>query len=823
MGSSQEDLNANAFGCHSPARPTSVKFCFIRSRVSISLPRVVRLLRLLVICSALLALWFSPARGQQKWSRVEETVVSHRAAIVIVSGGYAQMLEPARGFNVRCLDLEGGNRWFGAGLCLLDLVSCNEALPGLENLHVNYASIASPTLYLHPIEYVTEDSTLVQFSLGLRGRLFDQFALSGSSDPQTGATFPVEENDEDWTIIKLPVSFDSFLRFQILSCKHFDHTPPFLLGLEVGYRSLSSPIEYDHLDGTPDRLSSGGMRFAAWVGLGGGSIYERDTTRRITAPGPELRLSVARDTDSESLVQPGEAKSIPIILKNSGNGQAEDVEFEVSWKPRSDDWAVALRDSRFARIEAHRSVRTTLQIKNLRQRELQPVNIRLQAHERDGFRSNRIDHQCHVGSQKPPLPASLSIESVKLIDPNDNQTLDALETAEVLISIRNDGRGPGHILVRILENSVPRGFEVICDEQLGRLDPGKSAELPLQITGGRNLPTGEARIEVVFADEYYATEARCPLRIPTGAYRAPEVDVTIQSIDDSQTIFSGNDHNQTLEPGELVRVVLRVQNRGIDRSPALRTEFAVDADEELVHFRRSLDEEDALSYDDRAYELGTLLPGEERTISFYLFVAPAFSKETVRMTARVIETARHADTVLQLDLPIQRRVRSSEPDVASGTGSADNRLIDGTMLQTNPQRARVRLAVMPLRASTGISEGEAEILTGMLEAAIFNTNTFTLVPRRRLEEVAELLEIELAICAEGACLIRLGTYAGAEEMIVGEVGQFLGSYRIAVRRHSLQHNEFTTVGAASVSFSGSEDCDEGIVRIAAELARSAGQ
>jgi len=117
---------------------------------------------------------------------------------------------------------------------------------------------------------------------------------------------------------------------------------------------------------------------------------------------------------------------------------------------------------------------------------------------------------------------------------------------------------------------------------------------------------------------------------------------------------------------------------------------------------------------------------------------------------------------------------------------------------------RPRLAVMDLWAGEGISAGKARSFTGVLRTYLIKTGKFTVINRSDIEEIARNHEIELAICSEDACLLKLGMLLAAEKLVVGDIGQLGGGYLVNARLVNIAGNTLEEEDAATRTFQEGE-------------------
>ena len=168
--------------------------------------------------------------------------------------------------------------------------------------------------------------------------------------------------------------------------------------------------------------------------------------------------------------------------------------------------------------------------------------------------------------ERQALPAQLLAE-VRFDDSDallPNGRLDAGETGDLIVTVRNQGGGTGYDVT--LDVSPPQAEITVSNAPtaLGRIAPGESREARLAISAGLALPTGETSF-VVRAEEKRGYDARTvEFVLPTSRLDIPSLSIVTHEIDDTTTgtgIVQGNG-NGIAESGETVELLVFVRNDG---------------------------------------------------------------------------------------------------------------------------------------------------------------------------------------------------------------------------------------------------------------------
>ena len=88
-----------------------------------------------------------------------------------------------------------------------------------------------------------------------------------------------------------------------------------------------------------------------------------------------------------------------------------------------------------------------------------------------------------------------------------------------------------------------------------------------------------------------------------------------------------------------------------------------------------------------------------------------------------------------------------------------------------------RAAVIPFNA-IGISEQDAQVLSGLFETALVKTQSFSVIEQNQVKEIVEAQSYSLSGCTDEACAIEFGELLSAEQIILGDVSMIGGKYII---------------------------------------------
>ncbi|MBI9109303.1 MAG: PEGA domain-containing protein [Spirochaetales bacterium] len=86
-----------------------------------------------------------------------------------------------------------------------------------------------------------------------------------------------------------------------------------------------------------------------------------------------------------------------------------------------------------------------------------------------------------------------------------------------------------------------------------------------------------------------------------------------------------------------------------------------------------------------------------------------------------------------------------------------------------------RIAVVPFNA-IGVSENDAQVLTGLFETALVKTDSFFVIEQNQVKEIIDAQAYSMSGCTDEACAIEFGELLAAEQIILGDLSVIGGKY-----------------------------------------------
>jgi len=238
---------------------------------------------------------------------------------------------------------------------------------------------------------------------------------------------------------------------------------------------------------------------------------------------------------------------------------------------------------------------------------------------------------------------------VEFREPSGNDILDAGESGSLVIILSNSGQGAAYNLkIVVTPDTSYRHVEFEIPQQgIRKLGADDSVRISIPVTADDEVGTQEVAftIQVTEANGF---DLDPPLRISfqTQELLPPQLVVTDYAIEDFN-------HNRRIERSEIVKVIARVQNKGVGTASAVGAKVKVGQNVFITPDSRS------------TFDLGQLEPGEYADIEFSIF---SNNKATsLPVTIELSELHGKFEATKTLDLPFDAVQKQPTEMVVEGT------------------------------------------------------------------------------------------------------------------------------------------------------------
>ncbi len=195
------------------------------------------------------------------------------------------------------------------------------------------------------------------------------------------------------------------------------------------------------------------------------------------------------------------------------------------------------------------------------------------------------------------IPPDLKTQ-VAFSEPSGDDRLDAEETAELVVTIINKGRGAAYGVEINCQLSGSQAITYPRDVYIGEIPPGERRSKRLAFKAGQNVSSGQVTVVLSYKESNHFEPDDQRIRFETEALIPPRLEIVDIGIDDA----SGNSR---IEPREIVGITVRVQNLGQGA-----------ADDVMVQVEKESPHIYFFGESQERFDLGSLAPGEYKDISF---------------------------------------------------------------------------------------------------------------------------------------------------------------------------------------------------------------
>ena len=177
----------------------------------------------------------------------------------------------------------------------------------------------------------------------------------------------------------------------------------------------------------------------------------------------------------------------------------------------------------------------------------------------------------------PNLYISLSFE-----DSNNNGILEADESAKLLVSITNKGKGPAYGLkILVNDNSTDLALKITDVAEIPLLNPEKTTVVNIPIKAERGIKSAEHKLEISIKEHFGYDMDPAFLVLNTFEFQKPDLVFSGLEIEDSGEGTAALVADGKLQAGEQVKVKMVIQNTG--QNVAKNTRYKISTDDANIY------------------------------------------------------------------------------------------------------------------------------------------------------------------------------------------------------------------------------------------------
>ncbi len=135
----------------------------------------------------------------------------------------------------------------------------------------------------------------------------------------------------------------------------------------------------------------------------------------------------------------------------------------------------------------------------------------------------------------------------------------------------------------------------------------------------------------------------------------------------------------------------------------------------------------------------------------------------------------------------------------------------------NSAPAKRNFAVIGIKGSEGVSQGEADIIADRLRSELFNTGVVAMMEREQMQEIMKEQGFQQSgACTDEACMVQMGKVLGVQDLVAGSIGKLGSMYLVNLRTVDVATAKVERVVSVDVN-GGIEDVVGHLPEIARQL------
>lgn len=410
--------------------------------------------------------------------------------------------------------------------------------------------------------------------------------------------------------------------------------------------------------------------------------------------------------NGDRVLQRGELAEITAFVQNRGTGPAEDVTFAA--KADSAQVFVSVDSAELGTIAAGKWQKALIKVMiNNRYRGGREIPIRLAiAERRPKFNIQpTIDVPCQVpigerrdpetfqpdwfggswdGPKPRPVAPPLLVAKAILRDPNGTGVLDANETAEIRLTVANQGRGQAHLVaVRAIPPNDVRGvtFKPNGPTSMKLLAADQEHTFRFTVAAEQEVAAQNLKVQLVLHELNGFEPDPITIGFMTRPYDRPHLVIAKWDLDDDSLGQSMGNGDGRLEPGEQAEITLFVENRGEGEAKRVTV-----SSPEKPH--------PDLTVQIRQGELGEVKPGQTKKVVLTLMVNRIYKGgKEIPIQIRLDEQRAACRGDATVTVPLGERAGSGKAIVVAS--KQESRKVELTPLPEHTRRNRADEAQPP--------------------------------------------------------------------------------------------------------------------------------
>lgn len=168
---------------------------------------------------------------------------------------------------------------------------------------------------------------------------------------------------------------------------------------------------------------------------------------------------------------------------------------------------------------------------------------------------------------KQTLPADLAF-TVRFSDSSGffpNNSIDAGEESEVIVTIKNIGKGTGYGTNLEISSDNPK---IIFDKNInvGDIQLNENKEIKVRLNAGLDIGDGKAAFQFNLKEKRCYDAKKVAMYVPTAKLERPQLEIVSTEINDGDTGLAKGNGNGIIESGETIELTVFIKNSGAGKA-----------------------------------------------------------------------------------------------------------------------------------------------------------------------------------------------------------------------------------------------------------------
>ncbi|MBI4976949.1 MAG: hypothetical protein HZC28_05670 [Spirochaetes bacterium] len=132
------------------------------------------------------------------------------------------------------------------------------------------------------------------------------------------------------------------------------------------------------------------------------------------------------------------------------------------------------------------------------------------------------------------------------------------------------------------------------------------------------------------------------------------------------------------------------------------------------------------------------------------------------------------------------------------------------------QEQKMRIAIMDITPSAGVSADVASSVSELMRTEMFNTGLFRVVEREQMDKIMKEQELQSSGCTDTECAVQVGKLLAVDRMLVGKISKLGAKYIINARIIHVERGEMEFAEKGTVD--SVDDLDRAVTQFAQAIA-----